>query len=142
MSLAIAIHKKQALYLLAVILLVVAFVLLGGGEALAQLNPEARARGGVGAGDGSAVTNIARVVVNIMSILAGALAVVFIVIAGFRFATSSGDSSKVSSARSSIIYAAIGLIVVIFSQVIVATVLTDSTTAVTPAAPDCGSPPC
>lgn len=62
-------------------------------------------------------------IVNIISLIVGIAAVIMIVIGGFKFVTSGGDSNAVKSARSTIIYAIVGLIVVLLAQVIVRFVL-------------------
>lgn len=63
----------------------------------------------------SLVTNI----VNIFSIIVGIVAVVMIVWSGFRYVTSAGDSSNITAAKTTIIYAIIGIIVVVLAQTIV-----------------------
>jgi len=50
-----------------------------------------------------------------------------IIIGGFKYVTSGGDSTKISSAKSTIFYALIGLVVVALAQVIVRLVLTKAT---------------
>lgn len=62
----------------------------------------------------STVTNV----INILSAIVGVLAVIMIIIAGFRFITSGGSSEQVGSAKKTIIYAVIGLFVVALAQVI------------------------
>ena len=52
----------------------------------------------------------------IISIIAGVAAVIMIVIGGVRFMVSGGDPSSVASARSSIIFAVVGLIVIVASE--------------------------
>jgi len=54
---------------------------------------------------------VIKTVVNILLFFVGAFAVIMIVIAGFRFVTANGDSNTVSSARNTILYAVIGLVV-------------------------------
>lgn len=54
---------------------------------------------------------------------AGIIAVIIIVIAGFMYVTSSGDASKVKRAKDAILYAVIGLVVVILAFVITQFVL-------------------
>lgn len=61
---------------------------------------------------------IAKVISSLMFFL-GIVAVIIIIIAGIRFATANGDAGKVKSARETILYAVIGLIVAIMSYVIV-----------------------
>lgn len=71
-------------------------------------------------GDGGAdIQNIIAVVLNILSWIAGIAAVIMIILAGLKYITSSGDSSSISSAKSSLIYALVGLVIVALSQAIV-----------------------
>ncbi|HEY5267593.1 MAG TPA: hypothetical protein VII94_00460, partial [Candidatus Saccharimonadales bacterium] len=58
-------------------------------------------------------------VTNIVSAIAGFIAVLMIVIAGFQMITSSGNSEKISTARNTIIYAAVGLIVIAIARLII-----------------------
>lgn len=67
------------------------------------------------------ITNILQIVFGV----AGALALLIIIIAALRFITSNGDPQGVAQARNTIIYAAIGLVVCIFAEVIVSFVLTN-----------------
>lgn len=70
-------------------------------------------------------------VINILSLIAGIIAVIMIVVSGFKYITSSGDSAKVSSAKTTIIYAIIGLVIVALAQIIVRFVLGKATGATT-----------
>lgn len=72
-------------------------------------------------------------IINIMSIVIGIVAVVMVMIAGFNFITANGDSSKISTARSALTYAVIGLIIVALAQIIVQFVLAKATNTQTPA---------
>jgi hypothetical protein len=67
-------------------------------------------------------------VINIFSVIVGVIAVIMIVIGGFRYITSGGASDKVKGAKDTLIYAIIGLIIVALAQVIVRFVLSKSTT--------------
>lgn len=58
-------------------------------------------------------------VLLILVSLAGALAMIFIMLSGFKFVTSSGDEKKLASARATLTYAIIGIAVVILAFVIV-----------------------
>lgn len=74
--------------------------------------------------------NLSNVVINILNVvigLLGVVAVIFIIIGGINYMTSSGDSAKVKKARDTILYAVIGLIVSILAGVIVNFVI-DATT--------------
>jgi uncharacterized membrane protein len=66
-------------------------------------------------------------VIDILSVIVGAAAVIMIIIGGFRYVISGGDSSGVSGAKNTILYAIIGLVVVLFAQVIVAFVYSSAT---------------
>jgi len=57
--------------------------------------------------------------IEILSVIAGAVAVVMVVIGGFRFVTSSGNPETTKSARNTILYALIGLVVIAMAQIIV-----------------------
>jgi hypothetical protein len=86
-----------------------------------------------GCGTGNAgVNSIISDVVNVISMIAGALAVIFIIISGIRYMTSGGDSGKVAGAKSALIYAIIGLAVAGLAQVIVHDVITTGSNALTP----------
>lgn len=62
-------------------------------------------------------------IVNVLSVIIGILAVIMIIIGGAKFITSGGDSGKVSSAKTTVIYALVGLIIVALAQFIVRFVL-------------------
>lgn len=57
--------------------------------------------------------------VNFAIAFVGALAVIFIIISGIRYITSGGDPKQVEGAKKTMMYAIIGLIVVILSFFIV-----------------------
>lgn len=69
------------------------------------------------------INDIVTVVVNIFSLVVGIVAVIMIIIGGFRYITSGGDSGKVNSAKDTILYAIIGLVVVALAQFLVRFVL-------------------
>lgn len=73
--------------------------------------------------DSSSIYTTIKTAVNVLSFLAGAIAVIMIIISGIKFVTSGGDSAAVSSAKNTLIYAIIGLAVVALAQVIVHFVL-------------------
>jgi len=70
------------------------------------------------------VNNIITTVINIFSLLVGVVAVIMIIIGGIKYITSGGDSNNISAAKTTIIYAIIGLVIVALAQVIVRFVLT------------------
>jgi len=69
------------------------------------------------------VNSIVTTVINIFSIVVGVVSVIMIILGGFRYITSGGDSSKVGGAKNTIIYALIGLVIVALAQFIVQFVL-------------------
>ena len=75
------------------------------------------------AGENS-LNRIITTIINILSVVVGIVAVIMVIVGGFKFITSGGDSAKVTSARNTIIYALIGLIIVALAQVMVKFVLT------------------
>lgn len=60
---------------------------------------------------------------NIFSVVIGIIAVVMIMIGGIKYVTSQGDSGQVNSAKNTILYAVIGLVIAMISQLIVRFVL-------------------
>ena len=73
--------------------------------------------------NGVSLTNVIRAVIQILSIVIGVVAVIMIMIGGFKYVTSGGDSSSVSSAKNTILYAVVGLVVAGLAQIIVFYVL-------------------
>ena len=70
----------------------------------------------------SADQTITRVINAILGVL-GMIAVIMIIIGGIRYTTSNGDSGSVKSAKDTILYSVIGLVVAILSFAIVNFVL-------------------
>ena len=65
------------------------------------------------------VDQIVSQIINILSLAVGVVAVVMIIIGGFKYVTSGGDSGNVTGAKNTILYAVVGLVVVALAQVIV-----------------------
>lgn len=76
--------------------------------------------GGSGGGDLSGVIAGA---INLLSVAVGVIAVIMVIIGGLKYIMSSGDSNNINSAKNTILYAIIGLVIVAFAQVIVRFVL-------------------
>jgi hypothetical protein len=68
---------------------------------------------------GDTVGPMIQIVINILLYILGMVAVIMIVIGGIRYTTSNGESSAIKSAKDTILYAVIGLIVAILSYTIV-----------------------
>lgn len=62
-------------------------------------------------------------IIDVLSILVGVAAVIMMIISGFRYVTSGGDSNRVTSAKNSFIFAIVGLVIVALAQTIVKYVL-------------------
>ena len=69
-------------------------------------------------------TPIFRIVTNVLLFVIGAVSVIMIIIGGFRYVTSQGDQTQVQSAKNTILYAVIGVVVSIAAYAIVSFVVT------------------
>lgn len=78
--------------------------------------------------DGESFADLAKKIINIFSIVVGTISVIMIIIGGFRYIISGGDSGGVTAGKNTILYAIVGLVIVLFSQVIVRFVLTNTAT--------------
>lgn len=75
------------------------------------------------------INNIIHTIVNLLSVIVGVVAVIMIIVGGFRYITSGGNDASVTSAKNTILYAIIGLVVVALAQLIVRFVLGRLTTS-------------
>ena len=73
---------------------------------------------------GKSVDNTVGSIVNVLLWVVGILSVTMIVWSGFKYITSAGDTSKLASAKSTLIYAVVGLIIAILAYAIVTFVRT------------------
>ena len=62
-------------------------------------------------------------VTKIIATVAGAAAVLIIIISGLRYVLSNGDTAQATNARNSILYALVGLIVIIIAASIISLVM-------------------
>lgn len=85
----------------------------------------------VSAAPDTSINNTISSAINILSVLVGIAATVMIIIGGFRYVTSAGDSTKVANARKTVMYALIGLVIVALSQLIIKFVLTKAVSPTT-----------
>jgi hypothetical protein len=69
--------------------------------------------------DGRTVTGTLRQVTNVLIFLIGAIAVIMIIIGGLRYTTSSGDQSALTSAKNTILYSIVGLVVAFMAYAVV-----------------------
>lgn len=80
--------------------------------------------GGSQAGNGpGAFTNLLESIINLLLFILGAIAVIMIIIGGIRYTTSNGDQTQVTSAKNTILYAIVGLVVAIMAYALINFVL-------------------
>lgn len=97
--------------------------------AQAQTSWEEGIEGGLGAtgqeDKNIAVDSLITRIVNVLLYIIGAASVIMIIVGGFKYVTSGGDSNGVTSAKNTILYAVIGLVVALLAYAIVNFVLKD-----------------
>lgn len=65
------------------------------------------------------ISGLIKTLIQLFATIIGVVAVIMIMVAGFKYITAGGDSAKITSAKSTIIYAVIGLVIAALAQVIV-----------------------
>ena len=90
---------------------------------------EAIGQTGQDACNDSGISKFLAAIVSILSYVAGIAAIIMIIISGFKYITSGGDSGKVGSAKSSLIYALVGIAVAALAQFLVHFVLSNTENA-------------
>jgi len=117
---------KQAMIVLGLTaLLLVAFTALGGATAGAQLITSGDVPSNVAlstGGEGSIRTLILKIVNFFLGFL-GLIAVIMIIYGGITYVTSAGNEEKAGEAKKIIMYAIIGIIIVLISFALVNTVI-------------------
>lgn len=69
------------------------------------------------------IIDVLKVAIEVISFIVGAAAIITLVVSGIRFMVGGGDSSAVAGARTGVIYALVGIVVVALAQLIVVFVL-------------------
>lgn len=69
--------------------------------------------------DPDGLSKIIKNVINAILFLLGIIAVIMIIIGGIKYTTSNGDSNSIASAKNTILYAVIGLVVALTAYAIV-----------------------
>lgn len=72
----------------------------------------------------TSVGDVIKTIVDVLLYVLGAVAVIMIVIGGIRYTISQGDSTAITAAKNTILYAVIGLVVAILAYAIVHFVVT------------------
>ena len=76
-----------------------------------------------GTGGTTTINGVLRAVINVLSAVAGTVAVIMAITAGFKYITSQGDTGQIASAKNTLMYALVGVLVVALSQALVRFVL-------------------
>jgi len=79
------------------------------------------------------INNLIANIVNIFSWIVGVVAVIMIIISGFKYITAHGDSNAITSAKSTLTYAVVGLVIAVTAQLLVQFVLKQATSNPSPA---------
>ena len=89
-------------------------------------NPQSGASGGIACAHGNdqpsdlfGAGGIVTLIINVLLFIIGILCVIMIIFGGIRYTTSTGDKGKVDSAKNTIVYAVVGLIVAIVAYALV-----------------------
>ncbi|HMH70201.1 MAG TPA: hypothetical protein VK502_02285 [Candidatus Saccharimonadales bacterium] len=96
--------------------------------------------GGIGGGAGCAQgegqgedlfgpTGIFKTITNVLLFVIGAISVIMLIIGGIRYVVSGGDAGAVTSAKNTILYAVVGIVVAILAYALVNFVISSFTTA-------------
>jgi hypothetical protein len=96
------------------------YFFLTASNVFAEFGGESPPLEGIPDGDGEtaireSVTSIVNTVLSFLALIA----VVFVIVGGFRILTAGGNEENVTKGRKTIIYAIIGLVVIFFSKIIV-----------------------
>lgn len=116
---------KRALLVAAVLFMVLpAVAAVVPDAAFAQASPQESACVGAGGnwtgsecdmpGDGS-LDGLFETITNALLFLVGAVSVIMLIVGGFKYVVSGGDSSKIESAKNTIIYAIVGIVVAVLA---------------------------
>lgn len=68
---------------------------------------------------GGSIEEFIKNIINVLLFAIGAVAVIMIIIGGFKYVVSNGDSSSITSAKNTILYAVVGLVIAIIAYAIV-----------------------
>ncbi len=108
-------------------------VSVGAVQVLPQCGANATAPGASGtnaicASKNDNISGIVKNVVNILLFIIGAISIVMLIVGGLRYTTSAGNSSQVTAAKNTIMYALIGLVIAVLAYAIVQFVIGAITT--------------
>ncbi len=122
--------QRTLLYLLAASVAIIAVCLIVGVQAhaagfnLSIADGANAARGKDQVTDLFGTTGTFRTLTNVMLFLIGAISVIMLIIGGLRYVLSGGDSTQVTNAKNTILYAIVGIVVAILAYAVVSFVIT------------------
>ena len=76
---------------------------------------------------GLKLNEVIKTIIEVLAFIIAVVAVIMIMVSGFKYVTAGGDSTKVASAKNTLIYAVIGLFIAALAQIIVKFVIDTST---------------
>lgn len=92
-------------------------------EACNDLSASERNANPVCSSTGDDVGDLIANIISLLLLLIGIVSVIMIIIGGFRYITAQGDSGQLSTAKNTIMYAVVGLVVALAAYAIVAFVI-------------------
>lgn len=75
------------------------------------------------------VNGIISTAIRIFQVIVGLISVIFIIMGGLKYVTSGGATESITSAKNTILYALVGVVVVVLAEVLVQFVLNRATNA-------------
>lgn len=69
--------------------------------------------------EGSDISSVIRIIVNVLLFIVGIVSVVMIIIGGIRYTTSGGNATAVTAAKNTILYSIVGLVVAFIAFAVV-----------------------
>ncbi|MEI8143523.1 MAG: hypothetical protein WCG48_02850 [Candidatus Berkelbacteria bacterium] len=78
----------------------------------------------------STVTALVANVMNILSLVAGIAAVIYLFWSGFLYITAAGNEKNAEQGQKGIVWAIIGILIILASQIIIRTVVTTGTSGI------------
>ena len=80
-------------------------------------------------------SGIISTITNVLLFIIGAVSVIMIIVGGIRYTTSNGDSSAVTSAKNTILYAVVGIVIALLAYAVVNFVIGQFIPTATPPPP-------
>lgn len=91
---------------------------LGGGQCSGPASSQPAGCNPISGSDGLLIK-----ITNIVAIIAGAAAVIVIIVGGIKYITAGGDPNKAAEARKAVINALVGLLIIVLARTIIAFVI-------------------